>query len=184
MKVKLNEIPAQEPLLLSFSSSHPHGAFLREVAVGLSEEPLPKDFEHTLKIKLERVMSDFLVTGTLKSHVAMLCSRCLKPIPISIQKDFSTLFSKRVNPECYEEKEMVNELDMAPLVHDFIDVADAVREQIYLEVPLAPLCQEKCKGLCSQCGSDLNLGAHTCNETQTNSPFAVLKSKFAKDNLS
>ena len=43
-----------------------------------------------------------------------------------------------------------------------IDLGDLVREQLYLALPMKPLCAEACKGLCPQCGTNLNRGTCDC----------------------
>ena len=40
-----------------------------------------------------------------------------------------------------------------------IHLSEIACEQIFLEIPYQPLCQEDCKGLCPQCGRDLNLSS-------------------------
>ena len=55
-----------------------------------------------------------------------------------------------------------------------------VREQIFLTVPMKPLCREDCQGRCPRCGADLNAGACGCPpaEAETDSRFAALKKLF------
>ena len=43
-----------------------------------------------------------------------------------------------------------------------IDLGELVREQFYLVLPMKPLCTEGCRGLCPQCGTNLNRGACDC----------------------
>ena len=56
-----------------------------------------------------------------------------------------------------------------------IDLQPAVREQILLSVPPPPLCREDCKGLCPQCGKDLNEGECGCDRTVLDPRWAALK---------
>jgi uncharacterized metal-binding protein YceD (DUF177 family) len=49
-----------------------------------------------------------------------------------------------------------------PLVGDQLDLRPLVRDALLLELPLAPLCREDCRGLCAQCGTDLNSGPCEC----------------------
>ena len=49
-----------------------------------------------------------------------------------------------------------------------------LREQFVLAVPFAPLCREDCKGLCPQCGIDLNTGTCAC-EKPVDPRLAALK---------
>jgi uncharacterized protein len=56
-----------------------------------------------------------------------------------------------------------------------------VGEMLALGVPVQPLCQEDCRGLCPRCGIDRNLEACTCTELKPASPFAVLASLKGTD---
>ncbi len=49
-----------------------------------------------------------------------------------------------------------------PLEHDFVDLAPLARDAILLDLPLAPLCREDCKGLCPYCGIDRNEETCAC----------------------
>ena len=52
--------------------------------------------------------------------------------------------------------------DTYPLEGDQLDLRPLVRDALLLELPLAPLCREDCRGLCAECGADLNLGPCQC----------------------
>ncbi len=66
------------------------------------------------------------------------------------------------------------DLDITYLTHDFIDLGDVLAEQLQLQVPFQPLCKESCQGLCSSCGTDLNLSCCTCPKVTRDSPFQAL----------
>ena len=53
-------------------------------------------------------------------------------------------------------------------------------ETFYLSLPLKKLCSHNCKGLCSQCGKDLNTGPCTCNEEETIDPRWAKLAELAK----
>ena len=52
--------------------------------------------------------------------------------------------------------------DTYPLEGDQLDLRPLVRDALLLEPPLAPLCRDDCRGLCADCGADLNLGPCQC----------------------
>lgn len=56
-----------------------------------------------------------------------------------------------------------------------LDLRPAVREQILLSLPSAPVCSEDCKGLCAKCGKDLNEGECGCDRTVMDPRWAALK---------
>jgi uncharacterized protein len=52
---------------------------------------------------------------------------------------------------------------------------DAVREQVLLALPLKMICREDCKGLCPQCGKNLNEGDCSCTAPVQDLRWAALK---------
>jgi uncharacterized protein len=56
-----------------------------------------------------------------------------------------------------------------------IDLADLEREQFFLALPMKPLCQDACRGLCPECGTNLNTGTCTCTRTWEDPRLAPLK---------
>lgn len=62
------------------------------------------------------------------------------------------------------DDENADEPDVYPIgdLGTLLDLKPAIREQWLLEVPALPLCRPDCKGLCINCGADLNAGPHVC----------------------
>ena len=58
---------------------------------------------------------------------------------------------------------------------DAIDLADLLREQFYLALPMKPLCRQDCKGLCPQCGTNLNTDTCQCQVRWEDPRLAGLK---------
>jgi uncharacterized protein len=56
-----------------------------------------------------------------------------------------------------------------------INLRDGIQEQVVMAFPLRFLCTEACKGLCTQCGADLNQGDCGCKVEPTTNKFAALK---------
>jgi uncharacterized protein len=67
------------------------------------------------------------------------------------------------------------DLDVTYVSEDFLELGDVLTEQLQLQVPFQPLCKESCQGICTQCGTDLNVGRCACSKIVKQTPFAVLK---------
>ena len=67
------------------------------------------------------------------------------------------------------------DIDITYLSEDFIDLGDILSEQLQLRVPFQPLCKESCKGICANCGADLNIGRCACDKILKTTPFSVLQ---------
>ncbi len=104
------------------------------------------------------------VEGELGADLVLTCSRCLKPFARKIQKTFELEY--RPDPVVETEEEDLGltytDLDIGFYRDDRLDVRAVISEQIVLEIPMKPVCEEACKGLCQQCGADLNEGPCNC----------------------
>lgn len=107
-------------------------------------------------------------TGTFKGDLTVACSRCVEPVKLVIDERLMVTFMPKSempadDVEAEEGAEVpAEDLDLFPYEDDFVDLEPLFREQFVLAVPYAPLCKEDCKGLCPQCGTDLNTGTCTC----------------------
>jgi uncharacterized protein len=116
------------------------------------------------------------VQGSIHTGLNLQCCRCLENYSYPLTSQFDvTLFPERgVVQE--EEIELESEdLQTGFFSGDEVDLSGLIREQIILSIPYKALCHEECKGLCSQCGTNLNQGDCGCNREGRDSAFSVLK---------
>lgn len=114
--------------------------------------------------------------GRVETAVRLTCSRCLAEYDAPIASDFTIFYTEAKGEELDEEVELSDEeLISASYTGDEIDVDPEIAEQVMLEVPYKPLCSESCKGLCHQCGADLNAGECGCDRGGINLKMAALK---------
>ncbi len=67
------------------------------------------------------------------------------------------------------------DLDITYIAEDHINLSDVISEQLQLLIPFQPLCKEDCKGMCSHCGADQNVGRCACAKLFKETPFSALK---------
>ena len=87
---------------------------------------------------------ELLVDGSLSAPIEMRCRRC------------DCLFPGQLDHVAYHYDQ---ELDPMP---ESVDLTEDIRESMILAFPSYPVCQESCKGLCPQCGTNLNVGTCDC----------------------
>ena len=115
-------------------------------------------------------------SGTVASAVRLSCSRCLAEYELPISSEFTIFYTESKGEELDEEVELSDEeLISASYIGDEIDLDHEVAEQVMLEVPYKPLCSETCRGLCPQCGADLNVAECGCDRGEINLKMAALK---------
>lgn len=95
------------------------------------------------------------------------CSRCLEAVQMNISADVDACFARTPDPD---------DPDLYTYESSVVNLTDAVSDALLLELPYRFLCSENCKGLCSSCGINLNLGTCTCQEgLNVTNPFSALK---------
>jgi uncharacterized protein len=152
-EVKVSEIP-EEGLSLSVEED-PAALDLTATGVRFSE-PIAVD------VVLTKAEKAVMATGRIMAPVAFECVRCLREFPAALDIPISTQF---VPPPPVPSGEHPMPSEQAEDYHyrdDVIVLDDLVREEVLLAVPFSPQCRADCRGLCAQCGQDLNRGECAC----------------------
>ena len=119
-------------------------------------------------LEITRVQGGVLVQGTLSSRLEQECVRCLEPSELSIGLRLEEIFRLPGTSPHIDTPYEVSEngrLDLTPIL----------REQSWLAIPMKPLCQPDCQGLCPQCGANLNQEQCACERTHVDPRLAALR---------
>jgi uncharacterized protein len=116
---------------------------------------------------------ELLFSGTIRGELIGQCARCLEEYPLPLARQFSVILT----PQRTLGRELElnhEELEASFYSGEMIDLSALVREQTLLALPSQPLCREDCRGLCAQCGANLNLESCTCQPAWKDPRLAVL----------
>ena len=116
-----------------------------------------------------------LVTGTVEGRAATACARCLEEAAFDVVGEIEGYFLiSGAEAELDDIEE--DEFDVLP-ESEVLDMAPLIEAALVLEMPLVPLCDEECKGLCPRCGQNRNEGECACEapEDAAPNPFAALE---------
>jgi len=108
-------------------------------------------------VRLSRTGRSVLVQAELQTQIAGICGRCLRPAvtPIDVQIEEEALPSIDIDTglpvDTSAEPDVLRLTD-----HHELDLETPIREAISLAEPIAVLCRPDCRGLCPDCGVDLN----------------------------
>ena len=149
----------------------------KEINVEYNLAPLHFDgekIESTETLKLDgniNSLDDVLtLKASIKTKLKLSCSRCLEafiyPIDIDIEERFTN------NKELHENEEIIF------VDSDSFDIANVVENVIISTLPIKRLCTDSCKGLCYQCGKNLNEGACHCETNDVDLRLAKLQELF------
>lgn len=127
------------------------------VGLGLAMASVPEGSPIELDLRVESVMEGVLVSGTADVEVRAECSRCLDPVEWNEEVDLRELFAYPATDA--RGRPVGDEVDEDPLPvvqDDMIDLEPILRDAIVLALPLAPVCDQECRGICPTCGDRLD----------------------------
>ncbi|WP_378955465.1 YceD family protein [Pelosinus sp. sgz500959] len=108
------------------------------------------------------------IKGVIHATAKYQCSYCLEDFTTQMDIPFGDDYQENSSEEVDEEA------DLAYYNGDEIDIADLVRESIILAEPLKIVCSKSCRGLCPQCGINLNTAKCSCSDDVIDPRLAVL----------
>lgn len=117
--------------------------------------------EVTGTVSFLRTDRGILVSACLSAASDDVCSRCLEPLQSGCDIDFEEEFAPTVDPHTGAR---LPEFDDAFAIDErqTLDLNEAVRQYRLASRSMQPLCRPDCKGLCPDCGSNLNYGPCSC----------------------
>lgn len=179
MDIIIKDIPEEGQEL--FFDAKKEFWFCEALRTGLPEMSQKGD-EGKASFYLLRIGANVDVTGDVACDYHPSCIRCLKVfqshLDLPIHLTLAPLYEseRQIKLESKDEVALVKEdLEFSYYEGDSFSLSDLIREQVILAVPMQPLCKKSCKGLCQQCGKDLNLGFCGCKPNPENHRWDVLK---------
>jgi uncharacterized protein len=133
--------------------------------------------EGEVPVGLSRTGSEVLARGEVRVHLSVPCARCLETATFGMRAPFAITF---VPAGAGGASAAGDDPDLATYEGDEIDLRDVVREQVLLGIPISVLCRPDCKGLCPQCGKELNLGPCGCSSPTASLSEAPKPKKTAR----
>jgi uncharacterized protein len=122
------------------------------------------------------VINDIRVAGDLCTSLELACARCLEPVVEKVKRDFDLLYRPRGADAGKDEISVTTtEAEVSYYEGEGLLLEDVLREQVLLAMPLKTICREDCKGLCPQCGKNLNLEQCSCSDVAEDPRWAALK---------
>ena len=148
MRLDIGRVVSSENYVLNFDLSADFSEY--DVADGQKPFTSPVKITGTVKNKFSGIELD----AKISTSCTALCDRCLTPVEFELS---TSLYAFIGDGETTSEDELIT------LKADrFIELDDAVFETLILAYPQKILCMEDCKGLCPECGANLNNATCEC----------------------
>ena len=163
---------------------------VRKVRIHKSYAPGTLDF-HTaefcqtgpleVRATAELVEGQIRIFGQLQTRIELVCARCLEPVGEEISKDFDLFYRPMTGIKKEEGVHLKEEdTDVGFFEGDGLFLGDVLTEQVNLLVPMKVICRSDCRGLCPQCGANLNHEQCRCESSAVDPRLAPL-ARFKQD---
>lgn len=145
-----------------------------DYTIDLSQEEVGFEFPFQQPVRLEGEVSDdagaITLSATVYAHVTTRCARCGRPVEYDKETDVEFLLVKELEGE---EEDLRD--DVYLVESDAVELDDILIPELILDMEMAVLCDEDCKGLCPKCGKNLNQGDCGCVVKEVDPRLAVLQ---------
>lgn len=110
------------------------------------------------------------IDATLDALLQLTCSRCLTSFKKDVKIAVREKFARQVEEDDFDT------IQLSP--GDTVDITDILTKEIISSLPIQFLCSEDCKGLCQECGANLNEGDCDCDKEQVDVRLEALRDLF------
>jgi DUF177 domain-containing protein len=144
----------------------------------------PQDPEYRVAAPVQLAMdvekagdAAFAIKGKVETRLELACSRCLDSFEVPVDAAFELRYLPETANRGEGEHEIADD-DLATAFYrdGLLDVTELLREQFQLALPMKPLCSDACRGMCPQCGTNLNRTECACRPQWDDPRLAPLKS--------
>lgn len=130
----------------------------------------------SLAFDVHKDRDQYRLVGRVWTTLELACGRCLETFTCPVDAAFDLLYLPHAMNTGEGELEVQgDDLGTAFYRDDQIDLGHLMREQFYLALPMKPLCDRACRGLCPECGTNLNRGSCPCAHRWEDSRLVGLK---------
>ena len=172
MKLRIDDITAEVKELDLVESE-------TEVNRTLEQGPIREyRVERPFSVHLSHYRSgmELFFSGFLSAEVTATCARCAEDFKVVSKRDFRFVLAPKSVGVLSGKDLNAEDLEFSLYEGEEVDVSPLMREQLLLALPTRPLCQEGCRGLCPQCGTNLNLKACNCSAEKFDARLEALRS--------
>jgi uncharacterized protein len=138
--------------------------------------PAPLEGQVHGRVQLLHTHQGVLVRAEVETQVALSCSRCVasfvNPVQETVEEEFFPTIDVNTGNRVPlpEEADATFQIDASHL----LDLTEMLRQCVITSTPMKPLCQPQCRGLCRDCGANLNLEQCGCSASPQDPRWGAL----------
>ncbi len=143
---------------------------------GQNDHILALDAPLRVKTTIYKAGDRYVLDGEFSGGLELGCDRCLEPYHRELKSAFKVFLALPLPDKDETEVELMEaDLEVDFIRGEEVDLAEIVREQVYLSLPIKSVCSESCLGLCPVCGASLNKENCRCHREYGHHAFSKLR---------
>ncbi len=162
MLIRINKFLSSDQISLNINEK-----FIIDDEDFLAKTHLYEDID--FKGSIFKVDDNVILNGSIKYKFADECARCLTPFDNTVTTSFEALLLRQLDENVESDEVKLKITDGC------VDLEETIKQMIYLSMPMKSLCSKDCKGICPNCGVNLNKEECKCNDNLTDPRFDKLK---------
>ncbi len=131
---------------------------------------------YAIHLSYYRSGMEIFFSGSLDAELTATCARCAEDFPLHRRRDFRFVLAPKSIGEDGGRNLNAEDLEFSTYQGEEVDVSPLVREQLLLALSAPPVCGDGCRGLCPQCGINLNLNSCSCSASNLDPRLDALRS--------
>jgi uncharacterized protein len=122
------------------------------------------------------IVEDIRLVGSFATEMETHCARCLEAVDNRVSESFDLVYRPQ-GVDARGDEASINEAEteIGYYQGEGLLLEDVLKEQILLALPVKQVCNPACKGLCPQCGTNLNTGSCNCVSTMSDPRWSALE---------
>ena len=171
MKLRVDDITAEAR---EISFAEPEAEINRTLGRGpVNEYRLDRPIQ--VGLSFYKAGTELFLTGEVEAKATACCARCAEEFKAERRRPFRYVLAPKSIGYDGDAEQRSDDLEFSLYEGDEVDLTPLIREQVLLALTDRPLCQEDCRGLCPQCGANLNESACGCRSERFDPRLAVLR---------
>jgi uncharacterized protein len=128
------------------------------------------------QLDVDRTSDELIVRGKVETTIKIECARCLEPFEHTMVHQLAFVIQLARKGELGgTDSESSDDFYVVSDSAEEFDISPIIRERILVSLPLKPLCDDSCRGLCPKCGVNLNVETCDCRDNEVDERWSALQ---------
>jgi uncharacterized protein len=115
---------------------------------------------------------EIVVRGRVRGSLRQECRRCLQPVVTEVNEELILVFASADEMGPLEDDGEMRILEEGAT---YVNLEEAIREEVVLSTDRFVVCDPECRGLCPHCGVDLNIASCDCTTHELDPRWDALR---------